>query len=168
MSSSDEEAPSPVLGASSSKDHAPITPLQSESDCDDDAKKKSRNYKRPRAVWTCACEFLKGDEAEMDDDEMKARIFQAARDYMEAGKIYKLGNHRPGPNDYGLWKLVRDWPINGGMVSWYRCPLKGRFGCNAEIKITDASGFMCLETRGEHNDDSHAPSKDKSKFLKVQ
>ena len=72
-SSSDEEADSPVLGASSSQDHAPVTPLQSESESDDGAKKKCRNYKRPRVKRTCEFEFQRGDDAVMDDDEMKAK-----------------------------------------------------------------------------------------------
>ena len=168
MSSSDEEAASPVLGASGSKDRAPIYPLPSESECDEGRKNKSPKYKRPRAMWTCVSDFQKGDEAEMDDDEMKARIFQKALEYMEASMIYKLGNHRPGPNDYGMWKLIRGYPFQDGMVSWYRCSLRGRFGCNAEIKITYALGYMSLEKRGEHNDDSHHPSKVKSKYLKVK
>ena len=70
MSSTDDEVPSPVLGASSSKDLAPVTPLASESESDDGEKKKVPKYKRPRVVWTHVLSFIKGADAEMDEDEM--------------------------------------------------------------------------------------------------
>jgi hypothetical protein len=71
MSSSDEEAPSPVLGAISSKDPPP--PLESESEASDDAtpKKKSKSYKRLRIKWDSVLFFVKGDEATVDEGEMQ-------------------------------------------------------------------------------------------------
>ena len=85
MSSSDEEAASPVLGALCSQDHVPVTPLHSESESDDGAKKKCRNYKCSRVKWTCEFEFQKGDDAVMDDDdEMKASVTQGGQAIMEA------------------------------------------------------------------------------------
>ena len=173
MSSSDEEAASPVLGASSSKDPPPPPPIALASESEDDDRpvsKKARQYRRPRAEWDRVLEFAKGDDAEMDEDEMKAQIDKLARELMEAGKIFKLAGHKTGPNDYFMWKLVRSWTIDGGhtLVSWFRCPLSYRFGCTCEIKKYDGESYMALEKRGEHDDDSHHPDKDKSKHLKLK
>ena len=67
-------------------------------------------------------------------------------------------------------KQARDWSVDRGetSVTWYRCPLKARFGCCAEIKIYGGLSFMALETRGVHDADSHHPDKDRSKHLKVK
>ena len=66
MSSSNEEVPSPQLGASSSKDLPPVTLIGSESDDDDVVKKKTPKYKRPRVKWDRVLSITKGPDAEMD------------------------------------------------------------------------------------------------------
>ena len=114
MSSDDESAPSPVFGASSSKDRAPVTPNASESDDgDDSARKKARKYTRPRVKWDRVVSIAKGADAEMDDYERKAQILQGARAFMEAGKIYKLPGHKSCATDLGLWKQAKEWPTDG-------------------------------------------------------
>ncbi len=75
MSSSDDEVPSPELGASSSKDRPPVTPIVSESDDDNVVKKKIPKYKRPRVKWDRVLSITKGPDAEMDDDEKKRSDF---------------------------------------------------------------------------------------------
>ena len=146
MSSNDKSAPSPEFGASSSRDRAPVTPNASESDDDgdDSARKKARKYKRPRVKWDSVVSIAKGAEGEMDDDERKAQILQGARAFMEAGKIYKLPGHKSCAMDFGLWKLAKEWPVDGGatMVPVFKCPLASRFRCNAEIKVTDSTSYI--------------------------
>ncbi len=74
-------------------------------------------------MWNHVLDFVKGDDAVLGEDEMKTQIEQAARKFMEAGRIFKLSNHKSGSKDYGMWKLVRDWQADWGetmMVSWYR------------------------------------------------
>ena len=125
MSSSDDEVPSPQLGASSSKDRPPVTPIGFESDGDDVGKKKAPRYKRPRGNWERVLSITKGPDAEMDDDQRNARILDGARAFMESSKLYKLPGHKPNATDLGMWKLVKQWPADEGqsMVSVYRCPL---------------------------------------------
>ncbi len=96
MSSDDEPAPSPVFGASSSKDCASVTPIASESDFDGGAKKKVRQYKFPRVKWDRVISITKGANAEMDDEARNVQIAQGARAFMEASKIYKLPGQRNG------------------------------------------------------------------------
>ncbi len=87
---------------------------------------------------------------------------------MEAGKIYKLPGHKSCATDLGLWKQAKECPANGGFYKFmvYKCPLAGRFGCKAEMKLTETTTYDLLKCRGVHDDDSHHPDKDKSKHLK--
>ena len=84
MSSSDEEAPTPQLGASSSKDRPPVAPMVSESDDDDVVIKKSRKNKRPRDA-SCfkdrAQVTPEGSESDDGDDsaKKKARKYKRPR-----------------------------------------------------------------------------------------
>ena len=79
MSSSDDEVPSPQLGASSSKDRQPVTPIGSESDGNDVVKKKAPRYKRSRVNWERVLSITKGPDAEMDDDQRNARDSRRGR-----------------------------------------------------------------------------------------
>ena len=63
MSSSDEEAPSPILGAGSSKDPPPQLGSESEDSEHELPKKKSKSCKRPHIKWESVLYFVKGDEA---------------------------------------------------------------------------------------------------------
>ncbi len=123
MSSIEEEAHSPELGDSSSKDPPP--PLVSESeyaeedeaeedeaeeDSDADEEKiakKARDYKRPSAEWTTLLTYTKGEAATIDEDAMKLQILQAANKIMEASRMHKLLGRRSKPNDFGMLKLKR-------------------------------------------------------------
>jgi hypothetical protein len=107
MSSSDEEVLSPEFGASSSKDHSPVTPIGPESDGDDGVKKKGPKYKRPRVNWERVLSITKGPEAEMDNDDRNAWILDTASELMESSKLYKLQGHKSNATDLGMWKLVK-------------------------------------------------------------
>ena len=125
MRSDDESAPSPEFSASSSKDFAPVTPIASESDSDGGAKKKFRQYKFPRVKWDRVTSITKGTNAEMNDEAQNVQITQGARAFMEASKIYKLPGHKSCATDFGLWKLAKKWPADGGatMVPVFKCPI---------------------------------------------
>ncbi len=103
-----------LFGASSSKDCAPVTLNASESDSDGGTKKKTRKYKRPRVNWEGVLSITKGADAKMDDDERKVQMAQGAQAFIEAGKIYKLPGKKSCAIDFGLWKLVKEWPAIGG------------------------------------------------------
>ena len=137
MSSSDEEAHSPVLGAGSSKDPPP--PLESESEHSDDElpKKKSKSYKRPRIKWDSVLYFVKGDEATVDEGEMKIQILSAANKIMDDARMFRMPGHVPGSTDVGLWLLKTEWTIDGGktVVKWLQCPMAHRFQCKCQLRI---------------------------------
>ena len=74
MSSSDDEAQSPDIGASSSKDPPP--PLDAESSDEDEEvpiPKIKKSYQRPRIEWREVPALSKGDDATMGEDEMNLR-----------------------------------------------------------------------------------------------
>jgi hypothetical protein len=197
MSSSEDEAQSPELGASSSKDPPP--PLESEdafttptkkkgrpnpsesqdlSDSDADSKdsedqsacKKSRSYKRPPIEWENVVSFVKGDEATMDEDEMRSKVRAAATKIMEDSRMIRLPSHVTRPGDEGLWKEIRSYRTDSGktLVRWLRCPMSYRFRCKCQIKIYDGDHYISLDVRGQHNADSHSADKETSKHLKVK
>jgi hypothetical protein len=45
--------------------------------------------------------------------------------------------------------------------------MKRRFKCDCQIKICRTPQYVSLEMRGTHDEESHAPEKDTSNFLKV-
>ncbi len=70
--------PDTDLGASGSEELP--SDFDSESDDSEDVSsvKKSRSYKRPPIQWANVVYFIKGDEATMDEDEMKSKEQAAA------------------------------------------------------------------------------------------
>jgi len=197
MSSSEDEAISPELGASSSKDPPP--PLESEdafttptkkkgrpnpsesqdlSDSDADSNdsedqsacKKSRSYKRPPIEWENVVSFVKGDEATMDEDEMRSKVRAAAQKIMEDSRMIRLPSHVTRPGDEGLWKEIRSYRTDRGktLVRWLRCPMSYRFNCKCQIKMYEGDHYIALDVRGQHNADSHSADKETSKHLKVK
>jgi hypothetical protein len=112
----------------------------------------------------------KGESRECDVDERKEKVAAGALAFMESSWLYKLPGHKSSKTDCGLWKLVRDWYCNNGktQVFVYKCPLLGRFGCKCQIKITENPNYHLLETRGEHNEDCHNLTKNKSKFFQMK
>jgi hypothetical protein len=170
MSSSEDEAQSPVNGASSSKD--PLPPLNSDAASSDEElpAKKSKNYKRPRIEWQQVLRFRRGDDAIIAEEEMKHQIHQAHTKIMEDSRLVRLPGHVPGPKDVGMWKIKSEYAIDGGhtSVKWCQCPMHYRFGCKVQIKLYESPTYYLLEVRGEHNADSHAPEKERSKHLTVK
>ena len=164
MSSDDEDV------APRSKPTATVTPEGSESEPDDaeeEEKKVNRSYARTRVKWVRMLTINKG---EMDEDEIKEKISAGARAFMESSGLYKLPGHKSNETDCGLWKRARDWWCDGGktLVLLYKCPLAGRFDCKCQVKITENPNYHLLETRGEHNEECHNPTEDKSKYLKLK
>ncbi len=168
MNSSEDEAQSPELGASSSKDPPPplesgdafTTPskkcrpipsgsqaLPSDSDAESNESenisvcKKSRSYKRPQIEWENVVSFVKGDEATMDEDEMKSKVRAATKNIMEDSRMIRLPSHVTRPGDEGLWKEIRSYKTDRGktLVRWFRCPMSYRFRCKCQIKIYDGA-----------------------------
>jgi hypothetical protein len=88
---------------------------------------------------------------------------------MDDARMFRMPGHQPGPTDVGLWKLKREWTIDGGktVVKWCQCPMSHRFGCKCQIRIFDGPSYMSLEVRSPHDAESHAPDKEISKHLTV-
>ena len=79
MSSSDDEAQSPNLGASSSKDPPPPLDAESSDELEDvdllrAIVKSKKSYKRPRIEWREVLCLSKDADATMGEDEMKLQI----------------------------------------------------------------------------------------------
>ncbi len=66
----------------------------------------------------------------MDDGQVKAQVLEAALAFMEVGNIFKLAVHKTCETDCGLWKLLKEWQVNGGgtKVSVLKCLIFSQFG----------------------------------------
>ena len=149
MSSSDDEAPSPDLGASSSKDPPPQ--LESESSHDEDelpVLKSKKGYRRPRLEWREVIRHRKGNDALRGEDEMKLQITPACNQIMEESRVARLHGHMPAPTDIGLWKLKTKYTIDHGRTSvkWCYCPWHIALDVNVKSNgsiVLRTLHFMC-------------------------
>jgi hypothetical protein len=64
---------------SGSQDLSSDSDAESNESEDISACKKSRSYKRQPIAWENVVSFVKGDEATMDEDEMKSKVRAAAK-----------------------------------------------------------------------------------------
>ncbi len=101
--------------------------------------------KRARLEYVLIKEWVTGEKAVMDDEDIEHEMFNAARDYMSASLLRKVPNHFSKPTDYYLWKLVRDWTTKRGVRNrFFRCPMRFRCGCRAGIRIEEGRGWKKL------------------------
>jgi hypothetical protein len=121
--------PDTYLDASSSKDLPSDSDSESDDSEDDSAVKKCRSCKRQRIHWDNVVYFVKGDEATMDEDEMKSQVRVAANKIMEDSRMIRLPGHITRPCDEGLWKEICSWKIDGckTSVKWCWRPMSYRF-----------------------------------------
>ena len=137
MRTSDEEAISPVLGASSATEAVP--PIsEPESESYEDEGKKKRSVKKDNRPWESVAMFTKGKAALQDSEEIKGLIYEAAKNIMEDSGLIRLSTHRPKPTDLHLWKSVTSWHSdhNTTLTTIYHCSLKTKFGCRCQFKVT--------------------------------
>ena len=180
MSSDEEEALSPELGASSSK--SPVPPLShndSESDQDEESdeesaderpvknlNQKKRGHKKDLREWKVISQYQKADH---EPEEIEHKIFEECKRLMEVTRLFRIDSKPAKEHDIFLWKHSTFWSVGKGSVDYQMlyCPMKRRFNCDCQIKICRTSQYVSLEMRGTHDAESHAPEKDTSKFLKV-
>ena len=166
MSSSEDDAASPELGAGGATQ--PVSPMpehESESDDDDeDVGKKKRTVKKDTREWESVAMIKKGEEAVHDPEDIKHMIYEAAKRIMEDSGLIKLATHRPKPTDLHLWKHRTSWDADGNTTrtTIYYCPLQSKFGCKCQLKVTEMPQVVYVEKRGVHDKDSHSSDKDKS------
>jgi hypothetical protein len=126
MSSSDEEAQSPELGASSSK--APVTPMgspddsgeedereeDSESEEEEQTKKKRTRVKDTRE-WNLIGKWLFADH---EPEEIEGLLFTECKKLMEATGLFRLSTCKAKKNDIFLWKYVTKWDAGKGALKY--------------------------------------------------
>ena len=117
MSSSDDEAQSPNLGASSSKDPPPPLDAESSDELEDvdllrAIVKSKKSYKRPSIEWREVLSLSSGADGTMREDEMKLQITEAYNQFMEDSQKIQLPGHMPAPTDVGLWKLKSEYMVD--------------------------------------------------------
>jgi hypothetical protein len=143
---------------------------KSDDEEEEQVTKKKRTLKRDTREWTVVLSLQTGDESGFDDEEVNHQMYQEAKKIMEQSGLCKLSTHKPKDSDLHLWKKKIGWSTDGD-TCWtniFTCPLLTRFGCQCQLRLTNTPTSCILEMRGTHDATSHAPEKDKSKFLKLQ
>ena len=180
MSTMEDDPQSPELGNCTTPSQPPkiseaseLEKVAEEEKSDDEEEeqvtKKKRTLKRDTREWTVVLSLQTGDESGFDDEEVNHQMYQEAKKLMEQSGLCKLSTHKPKDSDLHLWKKKIGWSTDGD-ASWtniFACPLLTRFGCQCQLRLTNTSTSCVLEMRGTHDATSHAPEKDKSKFLKL-
>jgi hypothetical protein len=152
MSSSDGEAQSPELGASSSK--APVTPIrkpddsgkevereevESEMESEEESEEEVQTKKkRTRVKDKCEWESIANWSCEDHEPEkIEGLLFIECKKLMEATGLFRLTTCKAKTSDIFLWNYGTKWDVRQGAVNYkiYTCPMKRRFGCNGELKI---------------------------------
>jgi hypothetical protein len=170
-SSSEEEAASPELRAGGATQ--PVSPMpehdSQSGDDNEDVGKKIRTLNKDKREWESFATIKKGEDAVHDPEDIKNLICEAAKKVMEDSGSIKLATHRPKPTDLHLWKHRTSWDADGNTTrtTIYYCPLRSKFGCMCQLKVTDMSRADYVEKRSVHDKDSHSSDKDKSKFLNL-
>ena len=121
-----------------------------------------------RADYTLVKQWVTGETATMEQEDIDRELFELARDWMWASKLKKTPGHKELPTDFAMWKQNRTFhkKKTGVTVTTYRCPLLHRCNCKAGIRIMRGPTFIRLDKLGVHDSTSH--DEDGSKFLKYQ
>ncbi len=95
--------------------------------------------------WTLKKRWVTGEKAEMEQEDIDRELFELARGWMSVSKLSrKLPCHVAKETDVALWKQFHEYPKHKGaiLVLLFRCPLRHRCGCLAEIRIIKGAGWM--------------------------
>ncbi len=162
MSSDEEEALSPELGASSSK--SPVQPLSDndyESDqheeSADERPMKKRGHKKDVLEWKELAQYQKADH---EPEEIEHKIFEECKRLMEVTRWFRIDSKPALEHDIFLWKHSTFWSVGKGSVDYQMlyCPTKRRFKCDCQIKICRTSQYVSLEMHGTNHDDADSHS----------
>ncbi len=116
--------------------------------------------------WTLMKQWVTGQKAEMEQEDIDRELFELAREWMAVSKLRKIPCHVANETNVALWKQFREYPKQKGaiLVRLFRCPLSYQCGVLAGIRTMEGADWMQLDRCGKHNANSH--DEDKSKCLK--
>ena len=119
-----------------------------------------------RADYTLVKQWVTGEHATMEEEDIERELFELARDWMWASKLKKTPGHKSLPTDFAMWKQNKKQikKKSGLEVITYRCPLLHHCNCMAGIRISRGPTYTQLDKISEHDAKSH--DEDSSKCLK--
>jgi hypothetical protein len=151
MSSEEDEAQSPITGASGSKSQ--VSPMRSPADSDENAEFEEedetplkRGHKKDTREWMQIARFEVKDSEPEDIDHL---IFTECKKLMEASLLFRLSVGSQEQNSIFLWRHSSFWDVANGSVRYQMkyCPMKGRFNCKCELKICRTDTYPCRPLR---------------------
>ena len=100
----------------------------------------------------------------LDHKAIEAELDEIMREHLELSGQKKFCGFRTLNTDLGGWKFARTH-TNKRSVKFdvYRCPLRGRTGCQISMRVVIGPDFVELQRCGLHDKNSH--DNDRSKNL---
>jgi hypothetical protein len=148
---------------------------------DDDDDPHDLQVAKPKRKWNCKMEWtlmkqwVTGQKAEMEQEDLDRELFELAREWMSVSKLRewmsvsklrKIPGHVAKETDVALCKQFREYPKqkNAILVRLFQFPLRHLCEFLAGIRcIMKDADWMQLDQCGKHNANSH--DEDKSKYL---
>ena len=96
-----------------------------EDDFGEDSDRKKKRKWNGRLQYRIIKQWVTGDRAVMDSEDIDRELFELARDFMSASKLKKLPSHVPKPTDHAMWKQYRAYTtVRRISFRCFRCPLR--------------------------------------------
>ena len=134
--------------------HAEPDAEGTESESDADVEKqfgestgKKRNYTGYQK-YRFIKQWIIGEDAVLEDTESQHEIYTEMKKFMHASGLKKTPGHKPKETDIHLWKQYSKAYRNNRTGDWtrpFRCPLRNRCGCQAQVKLITGDNFIRLE-----------------------
>lgn len=147
---------------------APYDPECPPRDLDDGADEDASALEKTKRQFRAWEEIGRWDPTAESDEYIKSEIKRIADEKMKEGGIEHIKHLRSSPTDLGSWKQRDQHMAGDTMIVRYRCPLNCRCHCKALLKIEYGPSRTTMFMSEMHTPASHAPEKDKSKYLKWQ
>ena len=111
--------------------------------------------------------WVTGEKALLDNAAIEAELDEIMREHLELSGQRKFYGFRTLNTDLGGWKFARTHTNKRGVkYDVYRCPLRGRTGCQNSMRVVTGDDFVELQRCGLHDRNSH--DNDRSKKLTHQ
>ena len=164
------QGPEPEHPVKESRNHGAshADPDEADPDCRSDEEEvlDAKKTRPPRhvLVYEVVKRWVTGDRAVQDIKVINVELDEIMREHMELSGQKKFYDHKARDTDLGGWKFARTHTNKRGVkYDVYRCPLRGRTGCQVSMRVVVGPDFVELQRCGLNDKNSH--DNDQSKKL---
>ncbi len=124
------------------------TSMESKDDDSNDLQvAKPKQKWNGKMEWTLMKQWVTGQKAEMEQEDIDRELFKLACEWMAVSKLRKIPCHVAKETNVALWKQFREYLKQKGaiLVLLSRCPLSYLCGFLAGIHIMEGADWMQLD-----------------------